>query len=415
MLFWDKWRRKKTQARAETVVIGTNPTLEELREFFHMDIASGDKLNAATYYACMLIRCNAVAKLPIKLMKYTKKNGAEEAEEMPLYELMRMRPNPFTSAHDFIWATEFQRLEYGNAYWVMDTQAGQIKALYLLDSRNMRIMIDNTAILGEKNAVYYMYSDPREGELIYRNEEIVHLKNFASNGIEGTSIKKYLREVIENEQYGQSILHKKYENGLQDPLVVQYIGDLDEARSNKIKKKFESMGGTENAGKVVPIPAEFKLTQLETKLVNSQFFELQGLTTRKIANAFGVKSFQLNDMERSTFNNVEQQNKSFYSDTIQNVLTAYEQEMTYKMLSIGRKRENYYFNFNVDAMLRSDMASRNSAYASAVGAGWMSRAEVREKEGLPYREGTEQLTVDNGACIPVTQLGAQYGKGGETE
>lgn len=400
---------KKVKNEAETQTITLNPTAEELAKFFHMDISiSGEKLTSSTYYACMLIRCNAIAKLPLKLMKHTDGKGNIKATEHILYQLMRYRPNRFTNAHDFIWATEFQRLEHGNAFWVMDIRNGKIQEVYLLDSRNVTIIVDDTGILDEPNSVFYMYSDPTKGTMYYSGDEIVHFKHFSLGGIVGTPIKKYIGQTIENEQYSQKVLREKYKNGLQDPIIVQYIGDLDKERQKKIQKKFADLGGAKNAGKVVPIPTEFKVSQLETKLVNSQFFQLQGLTTRHIANAFGVKSFQLNDMEKSTYNNIEQQNKAFYSDTLQNVLTTYEQEMTYKMLTRKDQIDGYYWQFNVDSILRSDLQTRTGAYSEAIKQGWKSRAEVRELEGLPYIEGTEELTVDNGACIPLRDLGKQY-------
>ena len=361
----------------------------------------------------MQIRCNAIAKLPIKLLKESDK-GIEKATDNPLYNVLKKRPNKFTNAHDFVWATEFQRLEYGNAFWVMDSDArGNITALYLLDSTRVNIIIDNTNILDSKNSVYYTYNDPIKGQLIYTNDDIVHFKNFSMNGLKGTSIKKYLYEIIENEQYSNKLLRDKYKNGLQDPIVVQYIGDLNEAKQQKIRKKFADLGGAKNAGNVVPIPTDFKVEQLETKLVNSQFFQLQGLTTRHIANAFGVKGFQLNDMEKSTYNNIEQQNKAFYSDTLQNVLTTYEQEMDYKLLPKNTGKYELYTKFNVDSILRSDLNTRTSSYVSGIQNGYMTIKEVREKENLPYIEGTDELIIGNGASIKLKDLGNQYLKGGD--
>lgn len=404
---------RRIKNKAETETISLNPSMEELMRFFDMDISiSGKKLTSATYYACMQIRCNAIAKLPLKLMKHTRNKGNEKAENHSLYNLMKYRPNPFTNAHDFMWATEFQRLEYGNAFWVMDIRNGNIQNVYLLHSPNVTIIVDDTGILKEANSVFYMYSDPKLGTLYYTSDEIIHFKNFSLDGIKGTPISKYIGQTIENEQYSQKVLQEKYKNGLQDPIVVQYSGDLDEGRQKKIQKKFSDLGGAKNAGKTIPIPTEFKVSQLETKLVNSQFFQLQGLTTRHIANAFGVKSFQLNDMEKSTYNNIEQQNKAFYSDTLQNVLTTYEQETTYKMLTRQEQTEGYYWQFNVDSILRSDLETRTKAFSEAIKVGWKSRAEVRELDGLPYIEGTEELTVDNGACIPLKDLGKQYTKEG---
>lgn len=420
MKWFDKSKKGAVERQNQAVekqTITTNPTMEELRAFFYNDdIAniSSSMLNSATYYACMQIRCNAVAKLPIKLMQDTDQ-GAQTAKDHSLYQLLKNRPNPYTNAHDFLWATEFQRLEYGNAYWVMDTYRGKIRALYLLDSSKVTIKIDDIGILNnKKNAVYYLYTDAKNGEIIYQSEAIVHFKNFSLNGLEGTSIKKYLYDIIANEQLSNNVMRERYKTGLMDPIIVEYIGDLDDAKRKKIIDKFQKLGGAKNAGKVIPIPTEFKVAQLETKLVNNQFFELQGLTTRHIANGFGVKSFQLNDMEKSTYSNIEQQNEAFYSDTLQNVLTEYEQEMDYKMLFQSEKKAGYFTKFFVDVILRGDLLKRYQAHQIGISSGFLSIAEARKKEDLPYKEGTDNLIIGNGASIPLSDLGKQYpAKGGD--
>ena len=400
--------------QTETENVNARMTLKELETYFmqHIDSISNERLNSSTYYSCMLIRCNALAKLPLYVMKETEK-GSRKATEHNLYNILYERPNPFNSAHDFLWATEFMRLEYGNAFWVMEFSKGKIENVYLLDSSRVRIVIDNSNLLTDKNSVFYIYNDAKQGEIIYTSDEIVHFKHFAKNGIKGTSIKKYLGDIVASEQQADKVIKKRYETGLQDPIVVEFTGDLNKENKTKIQNKFASLGGAENAGRVVPIPAEFKVNQLETKLVNNQFFQLQGLTTRRIANAFGVKGFQLNDMEKSTYNNIEQQNKAFYSDTLQNVLTVYEQETKYKMLSKQDKENGYYFNFNADAILRSDLKTRYDAYNTGINGMFLTVAEARAKEGLPFIEGTDKLISGNGAAIPFSQLGNQYTKGGE--
>lgn len=419
MKLFDRFRNQR-----ETETINTNPTLDQLQNFFNvkslLDI-SDSKLASATYYACIQIRCNALAKLPLKLMQELENGSSRKAIKEDLYRLLKYRPNPFMTPHDLKWATEFQRLDCGDAFWVIDIDPSKhsISALYLLDSTRVRIMIDDAKVT-EKSTVtsgeqklYYVYNDPKKGELIYTKDQIVHFKNFSMNGVRGTSIKKYLSDIINNEQYATNVLKDKYQNGLQDPIIVEYVGDLDNAKQQKIRKKFANLGGTKNAGKVVPIPTDFKVSQLETKLVNSQFFEIQGLTTRHIANAFGVKGFQLNDMEKSTYSNIEQQNKAFYSDTLQNALTSWEEEMHYKLLFEHQKKEGYYLSFNVDSILRSDLKSRTEAHRSSILTGWKTIAEVRAQENLPFIPGTDKLIIGNGASIFLEDLGVQYSKGGE--
>lgn len=417
------FKRFRNQVDDET--INTNPTLEQIQGFFdtkNILNISNSKLSSITYYTCMQIRCNALAKLPLKLMQELENGSSRKAVDQSLYRLLKYRPNPYMTPHDFKWATEFQRLDCGDAFWVMDIDYNNhsIKGLYLLDSTRVSIMIDDTKvndtssnITNDNQRLFYIYNDPKKGQLIYTKDQIVHFKNFSMNGIKGTSIKKYISDIINNEQYATNVLKEKYQSGLQDPIIVEYVGDLNDAKQQKIRKKFASLGGTKNAGKVVPIPTDFKVSQLETKLVNSQFFEIQGLTAKHIANAFGVKGFQLNDMEKSSYNNIEQQNKAFYSDTLQNVLTTYEEEMDYKLLFEYQKEKGYYWNFNVDSILRSDLKSRTDAHRTAVVTGWKTIAEVRAQENLPYIEGTDRLIIGNGASIFLDDLGSQYGEGGE--
>lgn len=400
--FFNKTEEEKTIEDRETIDL--NQLIEKLR--ITQDVSS-NKLNSSTYYSCMNIRCNAIAKLPLKLYK-EKEQGSEKAKDNYLYSLLKNRPNRFMTTHDFLFLTEFYRLNSGNAFWYISTKRGEVDGLYILDPKFVEIFIDDVGIVGDKMKLYYIYKNKTE-EIIYNDNEICHFKNFAilENGLKGTSIKKYLSEVIEREQRASNVVSEKYKTGLINPLIVEFAGDLDDAKQQRIVAKFKKMGGIKNAGKVVPIPTEFRVNQLETKLSDNQFFEMQGLTTKQISNAFGVKGFQLNDMEKSTYNNIEQQNRAFYSDTLQNVLTMYEQEMDYKIIS-KKDQGSLFWKFTVDSIVRSDLATRSEAYTKAISSGYMTISEVRDKEDLPFIEGTDKLIIGNGASIPLADLGKQY-------
>ena len=371
----------------------------------------GRSLESITYYSCMRIRCDAIAKLPLKVMRHLEQGGTELVPDNEVYRLLKLRPNKFMGIYDFLFATEFQKLEYGDAFWLPAYDArGRLTELFLLDSMKMRIVVDEYGRLYGNPNVYYVY----DNTAVYAENAILHFKNFSLDGIHGTPIKRYIETIISNEQMSGSILYGKYENGMQDPIIVEYIGDLDEARQTKIKKKFESLGGVKNAGKVVPIPSQFKVSQLTTKMVDNQFFELQGLTSKHISNAFGVKGFQLNDLEKSSYSSISEQNRLFYSDTLQGVLTAYEQEIDFKLLTGGDRDRELYSKFNLDAMLRADPEARYNAYATGIKNSFITPAEVRQKEDLTFVEGTDRLLAYNGASIWLDQVGVQYQqKGGE--
>ena len=59
--------------------------------------------------------------------------------------------------YDFLFATEFQKLEYGNAFWLPSYNSrGRLKEIYLLDSLKMEIVVDEYGRLYGKPDVYYL-------------------------------------------------------------------------------------------------------------------------------------------------------------------------------------------------------------------------------------------------------------------
>jgi HK97 family phage portal protein len=405
------WFSKKSSAKKE--MMNQSFTTTEINTFleslgFTGDV-SADKLYSATYYACMDIRCKAISKLPIKVMK-SGEFGTEKADKHYLYSLLKRRPNPYTSTIDLLYAAEFQKLEHGNAFIYAPVIRGKVVGLYLLNSERMTIYVDDSGIINNNNAIWYQYRDQNGAEHTFNYKEIIHLKNFTKDGLVGIPIKKYLAETIQNEQYATKFINKYWQNGVQGRAILQFTSNLDQAQVNKMREKWDLMtSGVKNAGRIIPVPLGFELKEFNPKLVDSQFFEMQGLTIRHIANAFGVKLYQLNDLERSTYGNVETQNRAFLSDTLQNVITQAEQEMDYKLLTTKELNDGLMIRFIVDSLLRSDFKTRMDGYAVAVQNGIYTPAECREFEDKPYIEGSDKLVV-NGNIIPLDMAGQQYNK-----
>lgn len=408
---------KNELTESETAEIAEGMTLSQLTDIIRQS-GGNDLLCSSTYYTCMLIRCNALAKMPIQIKKMDGDNVVEDKKHI-LNRILGLKPNPYQTIHDFLWQSEFNRLHYGNSFWYMKNDGTKQRELYCLNPTAVSIMIDDIGLLDKKNAVYYVYSYGVDNQTIFTVDEMSHFKNYPINGIKGRSVKRYLSDTIQSEIKSTNVLNEKLDGGLQDPVVVEYVGDMDEAREKRVQAKFQSLSGVKNAGKVLPIPSEFKASVLETKLVNNQFFQLRGFTTKQIANAFGVKGFQLNDLDSGTYNNVEQQNKVFYSDTMQDVFTMYEQEMQDKLLTIEEKDAGYFIAFDLDAVLRSDFATRIASNVAAINGSVYTVAEVRKSEGKKYIEGTDRLINGNGASIFFDQIGSQYIKelkeGGKNE
>lgn len=374
-----------------------------------VDGVSSNKLRHATYFTCMRIMTDTVSKLPCKLYQ-DKEDGIHKITDHPLATILKLRPNPYMSASDFWKCVEFQRNHYGNAIVIpeFDKRTGKLIGLYPVDFPKVQIWIDDRGIFGIKDAVWYVIRDKSNLEYKLYNEELLHFKGLTSDGLVGMSIQDYLVELIENGQSSQQYINTYFKNGLFAKGVVQYSSSLDESAEKRMVERFKRMAsGIKNAGSILPMPLGFQFVPLNTTMADAQFFEISGLTIRQIAAAFGVKMHHLNDLERSTHNNIEQQQKSFYIDTLQSILTMYEQELTFKLLIYRELSQGYFIRFNVDSILRADIKTRYEAYRIGIQSGFKTPNECRRMEEDPPKEGGDDL-VCNGNMQKMTQIGAFY-------
>ncbi len=99
-------------------------------------------------------------------------------------------------------------------------------------------------------------------------------------------------------------------------------------------------------------------------------------------------------------------------DTLMDILTGYEQELTYKLFTNKELEEGYYIKFNVNAILRADPKTRYEGYRIAIQSGFLTANEVRALEELESKEGGDRLLI-NGNMMPIEMAGEQYKRGGD--
>ena len=165
-------------------------------------------------------------------------------------------------------------------------------------------------------------------------------------------------------------------------------------------------------GNIVSIPLGMKLTPLDIKLTDAQFFELRKFTGLQIAAAFGIKPNQLNNYDKSSYNSSEMQNLTFLIDTLLVILKKYEEEFDYKLLFEDEINRGVHAEFNVATILRGDLKSQAEALQKYVSGGIYTPNEARIYSGMPKIDGGDVLMV-NGTYVPINDIGKAYEKGGE--
>lgn len=402
-------RGKKKSAEQDEA---SQQSLLRLLQWLGVDpVKGGDALSEATYYACLKVLSESIGKLPLKIQQATPENGIRVAREHPYYRMLNERPNRFMTSSIFWGAMEMCRNHYGNAYAWIDTRDPRKPQLWPMDPRAVQVVYDNARKLADAPDVYYRYSTPT-GLLVLGSEEVMHFKSHNTvDGLVGVSVREQLASTIQGSVKAQNLLNKMYESGMTAKSVLQYTGNLNDANVQALVKGIESYArgemkdsGVEN---IVPIPLGFSLTPLNLKLADSQFIEIKQYTALQIASAFGVKPYQIGDYTKSSYASAEAQQLSFLVDTLLYILTSYEQEIGYKLLSDAEEADGYHVKFNTGALLRSDQKTQIETLTAAVSNFLFTPNEAREKLDLPAKEGGDRL-IGNGSTIPLTAVGSQY-------
>lgn len=383
---------------------------ENILSFFpSVSVDYGSDISEVTYFTCLKVLSESVAKLSLHIRDGDKKSVYNN----DLYHVLNIKPNKFMTPYTFKMLMEYNRNHYGNAYAYMDFDVkGSLKQVLPLNPLYVTIWIDDSSLFTDRG-YFYQHLDPRSGKsYILSPEQVIHLKGgIGKDGISGMCVREVLARNMQGNKAAQNFLNSLFQRGLTANAILKYTGDLNAKKRRELIDDLTSLTAY-SSDRIIPIPLGMDLTPLDLKLTDSQFYELKKFSSLQIAAAFGITPNQLNNYEKSSYVNSEMQNLTFYTATLLPILTAWEEELNAKLLTNKQIKNGYRFKFNVSTILRGDLKSQTESLKNLVSGSIMTVNEARQKIDLQAIEGGDQLLV-NGTYTNLQNVGNAYGNGGE--
>ena len=397
----------------------TDRTAGSAYSFFLGGTASGkyvterSAMQMTAVYCCVRILSEAVASLPLQFYRYTDDGGKEKAVEHPLYFLLHDEPNPEMTSFIFRETLMTHLLLWGNAYsQIIRNGKGEVVALYPLMPDRMKVDRD------EHGRLYYEYTvydaddvDGRKGTdrvgrtVRLQPHDVLHIPGLGFDGLVGYSpiamAKNAIGLAIATEEYGS----KFFANGAAPSGVLEHPGTIKDP--SRVRESWQAtFGGSGNANKIAVLEEGMKYTPISISPEQAQFLETRKFQIDEIARIFRVPPHMIGDLEKSSFNNIEQQSLEFVKYTLDPWVSRWEQAMVRALLTPEEKKK-YFFKFNVDGLLRGDYQSRMNGYATARQNGWMSANDIRELENLDRRPAEQggDLYLINGNMTKLEDAG----------
>jgi HK97 family phage portal protein len=369
-------------------------------------------LQVPTVYACVNFLANSVAKLPFQTFKRTR-GGRERDNSHVVSKLLEERPNAYMNPFKFKHLMEVHRNLWGNAYinvsWGVD---GRPKALWLLNPSVTEPIIDV-----DTNQLFYYTTLPNGQYAKIPEGDIIHLTTLSLDGLKGKSPIQIARESIGSSQAAQKFKGSFYKNGAASSGVLKVPGMLNKEAKDMVRNEWEKANtGINNAQRIAILDAGLEYQSIGMPLKDAQFIEGMKFDKAEIATMFNIPLHIVNELERSTHSNIEQQSLDVIQNTLSPILIQYEQEFSYKLFSF-KEMKRYYLKFNLNSLLRGDSKTRAEFYEKMLDKGVYSINEVRALEEQDAIEGGDTHRVDlNHVSIDIAddyQLGKAGLKGGE--
>ena len=401
------------KGRAENRAAGTGPRFFFGQSAAGKTVTESTAMQMAAVYACVRVLSESIASLPLHVYKRGENGDQEKAEEHPLFFLLHDEPNPEMSSYTLRETLMAHLLLYGNAYTqIIRNGRGEVMGLYPLMPNRMRVERDDkTGQLFYRHTRYDAEPPTMEqNTVILDAADVLHIPGLSFDGLVGMSPIAACRNAVGAGLAADEYSSRYYANGaapmgiLETPTLINNPELLRQSWN-------EAFGGSRNAGKVAVLEQGTTFKPISLSPQDSQLLETRKFSVEEICRIFRVPPHLVQDLERATFNNIEQMSLDFVMYSLTPWIIRWEQSLSRSLLSREEKKQ-YSIRFNVDGLLRGDYKSRMEGYAVGINNGFMCPNDVRRLEGfdlIPEEKGGNTYMVQ-GAMIPLSMVGAAYVK-----
>ena len=355
--------------------------------FTGKSVDSNSALGLSAVWGCTKVLSESIASLPLNIYERMADGDRLLADTHRLYFLLHNQPSKLYTSYTFIEYLVKSICLNGNGYAVINRDRNaNIVSFTCINPTDVKI-------LQEYGSLYYNIKGYDE---LIPAEDIIHVKNLTNDGILGMSPIQYAAESlgwgIALQTYGNTY----FGNGGMPSGTLESDKVLTTEAVERLRQSWDkAYGGVDNANKVAVLEEGIQFKPVSISNESAQFLASRQWSISEIARWYRVPPHLIQDLSKSSFNNIEMQSMEFIQYTLTPLLKRFEQEFNSKVFKVN-ERNRFFVEFNVNGLLRGDAKTRADLYTKAIQWGWMSINEVRRKENLnAIPNGDEHLVPMN--------------------
>jgi len=331
-------------------------------------------------YACVSLLAGTIASLPC-VIKTDRKGFDEVLHSSRLRPLLNRQPNITMSAYVFWEAIYTNMFLSGNGYaLIIRYKTGEPRALYWVPAERTEPRLNK-----QKNRLIYQMRIQNKS-LFFDQDDVLHFPCIGWDGLKGMSPITAAREGIGLGLAGEQFNSHYFTNAITSDVAITYPAGLTPTARIELEKYLkERYSSLDNLRKPFIGMNGAVVTNLGMNASDAQMIEGRDYQVEDICRFYGVPPWLVGAMKKTTSwgTGLSEQVLGFVKFTLRKHLKRIEQEIDRKIIRDSQK----FCKFNLDALLRADIETRNKSYQIALGGnqypGYMSKNEIRKIEGLP--------------------------------
>jgi HK97 family phage portal protein len=340
-------------------------------------------MQSPTVHAIVTAISRRIAVSAVHVYKKTTSNGRASKEPLPNHPVAKLlqRPNEWQSRVNYWQDSTSALVRYGNYFaYKSRGSTGPIRALVPLTNQSVHVKQNDDYSLS-----YLVTNQPGQREI--PNSKMHHVRGMAKNFYMGDSPIDDVRIAIALEIAAEKFGATFFQNGALPLLIFSFLqgsgGFKNPEESKTFVQDFQEALGGGNKFKAMLLPKGIdKPTPVNIENDKAQFLETRKYQRTVIAGAFGVPPHLVGDLERATFNNVEQQDSDFTLNVVMPYAQIFEAAMERDLLTDEDRANGVVIRFNLDSILRADFKSRQEGLRIQRDSGVLSANEWREIEAM---------------------------------
>lgn len=355
-------------------------------------------MKLSTVNRCVETLSDSIGKLPMYVIDRATR---EKVEDHPLNTLLSLRPNEAQTPLVCKKMGEGNRLCGGNGYLWAIRDPCTLRPAELLPVPHELV----TPYLDSGGKLWYSVIHPYTGTpMTVHRADMIHLMAYTYNGWKGVSVLHRASDVIRAGQAAQNYTLSYYERGGQPAGILSTEADLQGRKkitlpdgteesvklTDLVRGEWErANSGLANAHRIAVLDHGLKYSPISISNKDAQFVEQSELSVQDIARFFGVPLYKLQSGNQSYESN-EQNAIEYVVSTLHPIVSQYEEELTWKLLTSSEITRGLEVRVNMMAELRGDFGSRGTWFQTLRDIGVLSVNDIRALEDLPDVEGGDE-------------------------